>query len=251
MFFLSRLLDFLTTPIIWVFVLFLYGLITHIPSRKKIFLITTFVLLYLFSNTFLLNECMRAWETSGVRKGAIKEPYDYGIVLGGMITYDSETDKIQFVRSVNRVMQALELYKEGKIKKIVISSGAGSLKNRNTSEAAIIKKYIEKLGIPTQDIIAENASRNTYENAVFTNKLLGNKKSRNLLITSSYHMRRSLACFKKTGLVVDSFVVDRYAVSRKFYPDVLFLPSAKALEGWNVLLHEIMGFVVYRVMGYC
>ncbi len=230
MFFLSRLLDFLTTPIIWVFVLFLYGLITHIPSRKKIFLITTFVLLYLFSNTFLLNECMRAWETSGVRKGAIKEPYDYGIVLGGMITYDSETDKIQFVRSVNRVMQALELYKEGKIKKIVISSGAGSLKNRNTSEAAIIKKYIEKLGIPTQDIIAENASRNTYENAVFTNKLLGNKKSR---------------------LVVDSFVVDRYAVSRKFYPDVLFLPSAKALEGWNVLLHEIMGFVVYRVMGYC
>lgn len=194
---------------------------------------------------------MRAWETSGVRKEAIIEPYDYGIVLGGMITHDSETDKIQFVRSVNRVMQALELYKEKKIKKIVISSGAGSLKNRYTSEAAILKNYFIKIGIPAQDIIAENASRNTYENAVFTNKLLGYKKSKNLLITSSYHMRRSLACFKKTGLAVDPFVVDRFAVKRKFYPDILFLPSAKALEGWNMLLHEMVGFLVYRVMGYC
>lgn len=194
---------------------------------------------------------MRLWEIKAIEKESIIKPYDYGIVLGGMITFDSKFDRINFVRSLDRIMQAAILYKEGKIKKIVITSGSGSLKEPKMQEAAILKDYFVKIGFPDEDIIAESNSKNTYENAINTAKLIGiRKESTYLLITSASHMRRSLACFRKAGFKVVPYVADRYAGPRKFYFDHLLIPNAEALQGWNVLLHECVGYVSYKLAGY-
>ncbi|MBI5217916.1 MAG: YdcF family protein [Bacteroidia bacterium] len=256
-FILSKILDFLISPVIWIIFFLLFSILTKNPKRKKIALITSFSMLLFFSNSFIIDEFMRAWEIKAVKKEEIKEPYDYGIILGGMISFDSEYDRVNFVRSVDRLMQTLELYKLNKIKKILITSGSGSLKEPGMKEAEILKKYLVNIGAPDEDILTESVSRNTHENAVFTAKLLTgkNKKpaclpARYLLITSASHMRRSLGCFRKAGIIADPYVTDRYAGHRKFYPDHLLLPNVQALEAWNVFLHELAGCAVYKICGY-
>lgn len=250
-FILSKILDFIIAPIVWSIGLLIYSLFSRIPKRKKIALITSLSVLLFFSNSFIFDECMRLWEVKTTSKESIKEPYDYGIVMGGMITFDSKFDRINFVRSVDRILQAVELYKLGKIKKIFITSGTGSLKEPEMKEALILKKYLVNIGFPAYDIITESASRNTYENAKYTVRLLGkNTHKKFILITSASHMRRSLACMKKAGLVADPYVADRYAGPRKFHFDHLFLPKAQVLDGWDTLIHDVIGYMMYKFNGY-
>lgn len=250
-FILSKILDFLITPLVWALGLLLYSLFSKIPKRKKIALITSLSILLFFSNSFILDEFMRLWEVKTISKESITKPYDYGIVMGGMITFDSKFDRVNFVRSVDRVMQAVELYKLGKIKKILITSGTGSLKEPDMKEAVIIKNYLVKIGFPAHDIISESASRNTYENAIYTIKLIGkDPKKKYLIITSATHMHRSLGCFAKAGLLADPYVANRYAGPRKFYFDHLFLPKTQTLDEWNVLIHEWIGYIMYKLNGY-
>lgn len=250
-FILSKILDFLITPVIWSVGLLVFSLLSKTPGRKKIALIASLSVLLFFSNSFILDEFMRLWEIKTISRESIKKPFDYGIVLGGMITFDSKFDRVNFIRSLDRIMQAVSLYKEGKIKKIVITSGTGSLKEPAMQEAAILKNYFVKIGFPEEDILAEPSSRNTHENAVNTARMIGTgKENTYLLITSAYHMRRSMGCFEKAGFHVVPYVADRYAGPRKFYPDHLLLPNADALQGWYVLLHEMFGYLAYKAAGY-
>ena len=66
------------------------------------------------------------------------------------------------------------------------------------SEAILTRELLIRLGVPDSAIIVEPASRNTYENALFTREILKEKypnaTPRLLLITSAWHMRRSMGC---------------------------------------------------------
>jgi len=70
------------------------------------------------------------------------------------------------------------------------------------------------------------------------------------LITSAFHIPRSLGCFRKAGLNVQPYSVDFYSNDRKFDLDNLIVPSASALEKWSLLIHEICGFLIYKIMGF-
>jgi len=71
-----------------------------------------------------------------------------------------------------------------------------------------------------------------------------------LLITSAYHMRRSAACFAKLGWKIDCFSVDFISHSRKFTPDVLFIPRVEAIGNWQTLIKEWVGMISYKLAGY-
>ena len=118
-------------------------------------------------------------------------------------------------------------------------------------EADILKSFLIRIGIPREKIIVENQSKNTHENATFTEvkcKELEMDKYSFLLITSDYHMRRSLSCFKKTKLNITPFVKK----SDEFHFDLeyLIVPQTNVLFKWKVLFHEIVGYFVYKLMGY-
>jgi len=250
-FILSKLLSFFTSPIIWIFLLLLIALLLKNPKKKKRFLIATLAVFYFFTNSFVADEVMRIWEVKHININNINS-YDYGIVLGGVISgYDTKNKQVIFNRSVDRLLQGIELYKKGIIKKIVFTGGSGSVIERNKIEANYIKNFLINIGIPNNDIIIENESRNTYENALFTKNIIGAETNRtDLLITSGYHMRRSAACFKKQGFSFDVYSADRFSGNRKFVFDHLFIPNIGALEQWRVILHEWYGFIAYRFMGY-
>jgi uncharacterized SAM-binding protein YcdF (DUF218 family) len=251
-FILSKLLAFLVSPFTWAILFLFVALITRNPKRKKRFAIASLITFFVFSNSFLFDECMRLWETPITRDQDLDSTYDAAIVLSGMLEYDVVNERTQFNRRNDRLMQAVLLYRKGKVKKLFFSGGSGSLVHRSKKESLLVKPFLTGMGIPGDDILVETESDNTYQNALYSMPLL-NKYFPNgnfLLITSAFHERRTLACFRKLSLKVTPYSTDRYSGPRKFQFDHFFIPNAEILFDWDTLSHEWVGFVIYKIMGY-
>ncbi|HEX8516976.1 MAG TPA: YdcF family protein [Bacteroidia bacterium] len=253
MFFIfSKILAFLITPLVWLLVLLGWAVFTKDPGRKKKLVRYTFILTLFFSNAFIFDEAVRAWELPATPYEEVKK-YEYGIVLGGMSSYDPTLQRAQFYRGVDRLIQTVELYRRGNIKKIIFTGGSGSIEHPDMKEGNYVNRYMLYMGIPKEDFLVESESQNTRENATLTRKLIDEKKidGKMLLITSAFHMRRSIGCFEKAGIDIDSYTTDRYAGPRKFEFDHLFIPNLSAMEDWNNLIHEVVGYITYKIFGYC
>jgi uncharacterized SAM-binding protein YcdF (DUF218 family) len=252
-FYLSKILFFLTTPIVWVFGLLLWGILTKKPLRKKRMLWAAAITFYFFSNAFITDEFVRAYEDRDQTYSELTEAYDVAIVLGGFSNYDAQQEIIQFHSATDRLMAGIKLYKTGRAKKIMISSGSGKIMNPDEKEALLIEQYLLDIGIPAEDLIIESESKNTHENAVNSAAIL-NKNYPNgqfILITSSLHMPRAKRCFEKVDLDITPFSVDHQAGPRKFLIDHLLIPDVYSLWRWQALIKEWLGFITYKMMGYC
>jgi len=250
-FFLSKILAFLLMPLTWIFILLIWSWRAKDEGRKKRLRIAAIVLLAVFSNRFICDRTMHVWEINAVKEPAAGS-YDAIIVLGGISSYDDDYDRIQFSRGTDRLMQAIQLWKKGVAPKIVFTGGSGSVLHPDYKESDRIKTYLHDIGIPDSAMIYENQSRNTHENATMTKPLLQKYApgGKYLLITSAFHMRRSLGCFYKAGISVSPYSADRYSGPWKFEFDYMFLPDAGTLTDWNILFHEWFGCITYKLSGY-
>ncbi len=253
-FVVSKVLDFLINPIIWILALLVWALIAKNAKKKKKLLIITLIVVYFFSNDFIISEFYRVWEVPPVKLSAMENHYDVGVVLsGGMVTYDTNNDRYTFRTNTDRILQAVYLYKAQRIGKILISGGSGSLFYRDMLEAVNLKKFlVNTLEIPQEDVLVDSVSDNTHQNAVESAKILKANftNPKVLLITSAFHMRRSLMCFKKEGIPVTIYATDLNTGPRRFEFEHLFMPSMQSILQWNKLLHELIGVVTYKMMGY-
>lgn len=251
-FYLSKILDFILLPVLWIGVVLLVAALTKQRRRKQRRLVAGLVLLVVLTNPFLVRVALNQWERPYRTAAAIRQPYDYAIVLGGFSYWDGRYGRLTFGEASDRLMQALDLYRSGKVRKLVLSGGPGSLFNTEEREAAYLKAYLLRSGIPERDLLMESNSRNTHENAVFVARLLEGRGGSSLLVTSALHMRRAEACFAKAGLAVSTWPTDRLTPpeARAFEPPYLFLPSSTALDHWERLVREIVGYGAYALAGY-
>jgi uncharacterized SAM-binding protein YcdF (DUF218 family) len=251
-FFISKILSFLLTPVIWIVLLLVLAFLGKDEKRKKKLLRAAFVLLILFSNSFLFDECMRRWEVPATSNENLQSSFNAGIILSGMVAYDQSYDRLQFNRRNDRLMQAIELYKSARIEKLFFTGGSGSIVHADKKESLIVKRFLTEIGIPDSAIIIEAESNNTHENAMFSKPILEKyfPKGKFLLITSAFHMRRATSCFQKEGIAVTPYSTDRYSGPRKYQFDHLFIPNAETLFNWDSLLHEVVGFWIYKIAGY-
>lgn len=255
MFFIfSKILYFIIQPIVWlVFFLARAACVKSEIKRKKILRGMLWATL-IFTNPFISNLIFHAWEYEAVPIDNLKKQYEVGIVLGGYSEFDVyPQDRLNFNFAANRLVDAIVLYKKGIIKKILISGGDGRLVGTSVNEADMTLHHLLSLGIPSSDILIENKSRNTHENASFTQILLqqrGLDTSPCLLITSASHMRRSLACFKKTALLCDPFPAHFIAEKIDYTIRTTILPDKLAFNKWEVFLKEWIGYCVYKLQGY-
>jgi uncharacterized SAM-binding protein YcdF (DUF218 family) len=253
-FVLSKILDFFATPLSWVLCCLLMAVVFRKRKSARTLVVAAAVILLVFSNPFLITRVTAAWEVDGIRSTDIHEPYDVGIVLGGsMRHYDPLLKRVVYSTSVDRLLQAMQLYHDGKIKRILLSGGSGFVNFQEWKESGLLSKVLLKGGVPAEAILLENSSRNTYENAEMTTAMLrtGQYGKRFLLITSAFHMRRSMMCFHKQGLQPDPYAVDQKAATHIVTPDRLIQPDAECLSLWDQLLHEWVGILMYKMMGYC
>jgi uncharacterized SAM-binding protein YcdF (DUF218 family) len=104
-----------------------------------------------------------------------------------------------------RIKKAIELYKQGRFNKLILSGGSGGISNEanyKETEARLMKNYAIENGVKEEDIYIEEESNNSIENVInivnMLENIIGVKNLKSLtLITSEFHLKRCLATFKK------------------------------------------------------
>jgi uncharacterized SAM-binding protein YcdF (DUF218 family) len=252
-FLLSKILEFVLLPITWILILLMIGVFGLSKGWGRRYITASLVMMVFFSNPFFINEALDLWEIPAYNPDRIEEPFDVAILLGGSMRYYNDVlERPVYSQSVDRLLQTIDLYKRGKIKKILLSGGSGRVQHPHEKEAPIIKEVLLNAGIPEGDIILETASRNTRENALYSAQIIQKNMpgSGVLLITSAWHMRRSMACFAKVGMDVVPFPVDERSGDGTYTPDRLLIPASANMTRWAMLIHEWAGIIIYKTMGY-
>jgi uncharacterized SAM-binding protein YcdF (DUF218 family) len=132
--------------------------------------------------------------------------------------------------------------------KVIFTGGVGALFD-DAEAGASVRNYLIDAGVAPERIVIENASRNTYENAVFTRDLVKpSPQERWLLITSAYHMPRAVGVFRQVGFSVIPFPVD---FRTRDVGDLLrpFARIGEGLERTDLAAKEWIGLVAYRLTG--
>ena len=173
------------------------------------------------------------------------------VVLGGAV--DAEFVATRGAADLNeaaeRVTVVAELARTYPSARILYSGGSGSLAFRDRAEAPIAGALIETFGVPRSRLILEDRSRNTAENATFSLLLAMPKPGeRWLLVTSAYHMPRSIGAFRKAGFAVEAYPVDYRTTGAA---DLLmpFDDVAAGLRRTDTATREWVGLLAYWLTG--
>lgn len=171
------------------------------------------------------------------------------VVLGG---YVRPADRV--VRhpelgadTLYRCLEGAELYRQGQPCPILVSGGV--VQEDEPPCAPAMRDFLIKLGVPATDILEEDRSRTTWENAVESHKVLeplGIHKI--LLVTDAAHLPRAERCFRNQGMEVIPWGC-RYRATA--FPLELgqFLPSPDGGAGLRDAAHEWLGLAWYKLRG--
>ncbi|UXP31070.1 YdcF family protein [Reichenbachiella agarivorans] len=251
MFFIaSKILYWLIMPINMIVLLLLASLVVKQSKAKKLLRYAGIGLLLFFSNPLIARWTMNLWEPDAVPYNALSSDYDWGIVLAGITEPNRPPfDRVHFNKGADRIIHAIEMYKLGKVKKILVSGGSGILTFEGKKESHALRDFALLCGVKPEDVQIEDQSRNTHENALFSQKALGNQ-THCILFTSAFHTKRAASCFEKTGMPVDIFPTDYYGGPLQATPDDLLIPKLYSLQLWSILIKEWVGLVTYKIVGY-
>jgi uncharacterized SAM-binding protein YcdF (DUF218 family) len=173
------------------------------------------------------------------------------ILLGGGIN-TSRGDKPNgpiFTSAGSRVITTLELARFFPTATILLSGGAPYQRGQDEhSEASLTRDLLTRLGISADRILLEEKSRDTFENAQESEKLLTQQEGKWLLVTSAAHMPRALASFGSLATRLIPCCAD-YKTQGTLDGDRFF---GSAAHGWlccDIAIHEWMGMIAYRLSG--
>jgi uncharacterized SAM-binding protein YcdF (DUF218 family) len=247
----SKILAFMFNPLVWVMLLLLWAMLSKKQPRKKKLLLITFLIFFLFGNSFLQNEAAILVEKK-YRQSKPETKTTYGILLGGFCFYDETTENVHLAESGDRFFQAITLFNQGFFDTLVVSGGSGSLTKPEQKEAQFIHDYFVQNNWNTNKLIIEKESRNTRENALFTSNLIHDKSKPVYLISSGFHMKRAKFCFHKVGFEVIPYATNFISdPGRKYTFEAFIIPSPKAFMKWELIIKEWLGYVIYKIRGYC
>jgi len=110
-------------------------------------------------------------------------------------------------------------------------------------ESALAARTLISTGESPAAILTEQQSRDTHQNAVFTQRILAQRGiAKILLVTSAFHMPRAAAAFRRTGLTVIPIPADYLTATDNDTPFLLrLLPTAAALNNSGLALKEYLG----------
>lgn len=245
-FVLSKILGAFLKPLLWVAIILIIGIWRKRRLKRSIWI--ALVITFFFGNSYIANRVM-TWHEYPMQDLEDYAQYDYAVVLGGFSRNRLDNGRLEFNESGDRLIAALDLLRTNKVNKIIISGGDGSLYKTGINEANEVLSYLKMVGYDSEQFIIEPTSKNTYQNAVNTAKLIPDSANV-LLITSAFHMPRAAKCFKKQNIKFTPFPVD-YLMdgSSQYSPNALLVPTGTAFHKWEILLKEWVGIFAYRMTG--
>lgn len=173
------------------------------------------------------------------------------IVLGGPLDADlSAAHGVPVIAgAADRIIGAATLAHRYPNARLVYTGGSPNLLHNDAKEADYATALFQGLGIPKSRLTMERQSRNTKENADFSREIAKPKPGeRWLLVTSAYHMPRSMGLFRKAGFPVEAYPVD-FRVGMK--EDLLkyYVIANDGLQLVDTGVREWLGLIAYRVSG--
>jgi len=173
------------------------------------------------------------------------------VVLSGFAFRPNEEREYSLLAldSQFRCQHAAMLYHQGPPCPVILSGGKVEEEDEGDTLAALMRDYLVKLGVPAEDIVLEERSRNTYENAVYTAEILAQREIDNIaLVTSASHLMRAVLCFEAQDLAVTASGCE-YTTIRFNWSLLTFLPNADAAGANHRAFHEWAGMLVYWLRG--
>lgn len=253
-FILSKTLMYLLLPVVWVLGILIWAALTKKATRRKKLTWTAIGLFILFSNEWAVTQVFRWWEYPVKPISSYKGTYDVAVVLGGFTDLAKQPrDRVYLSQGADRLMHAVYLYRLGMVKNILATGGSGILNFQGiASEAERIHQVMLTCQVDSHHIFLEAKSKNTYENALFSAPILRKHfpGGRILVFTSAFHCRRAKACFEKQGFDVEMFPVDFRYYDNYFNAEKTFIPNDGAWAKWSLIIHELAGYIMYKIQGY-
>jgi uncharacterized SAM-binding protein YcdF (DUF218 family) len=253
-FFLSKILGFFALPSNVLVAIGLVGLIllcTRFTRLASWLIVTSIVLIAICGLSPLGNVLILPLEQRFPPWDPSRGPPDGIIVLGGAIIPDVSAARgtVALNEAAVRITATAELARRYPNARIIYSGGNAAVLFDGGVEAAIAVGAFAALGIARDRITAEEQSRNTIENAVFS-RLIAQPQpgERWLLVTSAFHMPRAIAAFRAAGFAVEPYPVDwrtRGSI------DVLrpFGSLGDGLRRTDTAVREWVGLAAYRLTG--
>lgn len=127
-------------------------------------------------------------------ESTVTEKADVGIILGASMWGDKPSPGLR-----ERLEHGLKLYEDGLYKSIIVSGGLDAPGLKYT-EAEGMRNYLVANGVPEQDIILENEATSTYENLLFSKRIMKERGFESaIIVTHDYHGTRSLEVANTLG----------------------------------------------------
>ena len=236
---------FLLPPGIFIILIMLSGVWLLLRKNRKagIVNITIAFLMWLLTISPVSNGMLWSLES----KFSIPEnpKGDVIILLGGGV-YDKVPDLsgngTPSETMLSRILTAVRLHNRMQIP-IIVSTG--KVYKHKAAEAPIVKRFLVDLGIPANEIIIEDKSRDTLENAKFTKDIcLESGFSKPILVTSAYHMKRAFMLFERAGLGVLPFPAGFRSFDDRQYGWNDYLPGGFGEA--SRAIKEYLGLLFYR-----
>ena len=180
----------------------------------------------------------------------LPEQIDGIVVLGGAVdqTISQARGQSTLNAAGSRMIEAARLALAHPEAKVVVSGGNADPWHPEIKEAAVMAKILTDLGVAPDRVVQENRSRDTRENARFTQAIVKPMPDQHwILVTSAFHMPRSVGVFRQIGWSVIPWPSD-YRTGGAFQWVNLDLPAVRLTQLF-LAVHEWGGLIAYRVLG--
>lgn len=178
-------------------------------------------------------------------------PEDTLVVLsGGMIVEDDEGKQVRLASdTLQRCYYAAKLYHKAGSCRILLTGGKVDWSEPGPTLSAAMRDCMLELGVRPDDMVLEEKSSTTYENALYSKSLLeGISSGRIYLVTEAIHMYRSQRCFRALGVTVTPAPCDHH-LGRQGLTLLTFIPASRGAMGVSRAAHEWLGCVWYWLRG--
>jgi uncharacterized SAM-binding protein YcdF (DUF218 family) len=219
-------------------------------SASRAVYLFSFLYFWLIGSGWLLAELLaniQSLSSPSVSLSSISWGKNNALILlgGGISKTEKEEEFSPAMGAYGRIFTALKFYtacrRETNATCLLFITG-GDPKRRGKSEAAVYAEHLRDVGIRKEDLILDEKSNNTYQNAEFTSKLIKKQGSDTIiLISSSTHLPRSLLYFSHFGIKAIPVAGDSVS------PQLSWIPKSYNFLLADLIIHEHIGTIRYHI----
>lgn len=254
MFLASKIFWLLAQPLSLIFILLLLSFIAGSAGFQRLYgflsgLAATLFFFTLFTSSGAV--LLQGLENRIARPANLPADLSCIIILGGAFENEVIATRggMEFNQAADRFIEGLRLAQAHPAARILVSGGDGSFSGQYDGDAQTSVTFFSTFGIAPDRLIREDTSRTTFENAANTKQLLeANGLSNCALITSAFHMPRSMGLFRKLGITVIPWPVD-YRTSGKLTLAPDFSQPSLNAQLTTTAIREWAGLIAYYVGG--